>query len=64
MTTGSLPARTTVRHTAHRLPVTGSMASLRSAMPFIRAAILAGVVTMLIMVGLPAVLAIASAASL
>lgn len=64
MTTGTLPAPTQVRHTPNRPPVTGSMASLRAAMPFIRAAILAGVVTALIMVGLPAVLAIASAASL
>lgn len=64
MTTGSLPAQPVVRHSRDELRVTGTMASLRAAMPFIRAVILAGVVTTLIMFGLPAVLAIASAASL
>ena len=40
------------------------MTVLRAAVPFIRALILATVVTALIMIGLPAVLAIAAASSL
>jgi hypothetical protein len=64
MTTQTLPAETVSRHSADGLPVTGSMASFRAAAPFLRAIILAGIVTALIMIGLPAVLAIASASSL
>ncbi len=40
------------------------MTVLRTAVPFVRALILATVVTVLIMIGLPAVLAIAAASSL
>jgi hypothetical protein len=40
------------------------MSPMHTAMPFVRALILAAVVTVLIMFGLPAVLAIASAAAL
>jgi hypothetical protein len=60
MSTGMLPSEPLLRHTADGLSVTGSMALLRAAAPFIRALILAGIVTALIMFGLPAVLAIAA----
>ena len=63
MSTGTLQAEQVVRHTTDVLPVTGTMARFRAAVPFIRALILAGIVTILIMVGLPAVLAIASAST-
>jgi hypothetical protein len=56
MSTGILPAEPTVRHTSDGLSVTRSMVVLRAAAPFIRALILAGIVTALIMIGLPAVL--------
>jgi hypothetical protein len=46
------------------LAVTGSMATIRAALPLIRALIVAGLVTALIMVGLPAMLEIAAASSL
>lgn len=64
MPESTLSAEELARHTGPGLPVTPSMAALRAAAPFIRAAIVAGVVTALIMVGLPAVLAIAAASSL
>ena len=60
----TLPAEPLVRHTADGMPVTRTMTLLRAAAPLLRALILAGVVTALIMVGLPAVLAIARAATL
>lgn len=63
MSSGTLQAEQVVRHTSEGLAVTGSMARFRAAVPLIRALILAGVVTILIMVGLPAVLAIASAST-
>lgn len=63
MSIGTLPAEELVRHSSEGLPVIGSMTRFHSTVPFIRALILAAVVTALIMVGLPAVLAIASAAS-
>ena len=44
MSTGSLPAEHIVRHTADGLPVTRSMTSLRAAVPFLRALILASIV--------------------
>jgi hypothetical protein len=44
--------------------VTRSMANLRAAVPLIRALILIGLVIVLIMFGLPSVLAIAAAATL
>lgn len=64
MSTQTLPAEAVSRHSADGLRVTGSMTVLRAAVPFIRALILATVVTALIMIGLPAVLAIAAASSL
>ncbi len=64
MSTGSLPAQQLIRHTSDGRPVTPSMTRFGAAAPFIRALILAGVVTAIIMIGLPAVLAIASASSI
>lgn len=63
MSTGTMPAQQLIRHTSEGRPVTPSMTRFHAAAPFIRLLILAGVVTALIMVGLPAVLAIASASS-
>ncbi|MGI8928037.1 MAG: hypothetical protein ACR2H0_01035 [Candidatus Limnocylindrales bacterium] len=63
MSTGTLPAEQLVRHSADGLPVIDSMTRFHAAVPSVRALILAVVVTALIMVGLPAVLAIASAAT-
>ena len=64
MSTGSLPAEQLVRHSSDGLAVIPSMTRFHAALPLIRALILAVVVTALIMIGLPAVLAIASAASI
>ena len=64
MTTGTLPAEEVVRHTSDGLAVTRSMARFRAAVPFLRALILVGIVIVLIMFGLPRVLAIAAAAPL
>jgi hypothetical protein len=64
MSSGTLPAEQLARHSAEGLPVTRTMTVLRAAAPFLRALILAGIVTALIMIGLPRVLAIAAAASL
>lgn len=61
--TGRLPDAPVVRHSSASLDVTGSMSTIHSAMPFVRALILAGLVAGLIMLGLPAVLAIAAAAT-
>ena len=63
MTTGTFPAEQIPRHTSGGMPVTRSMAFLRAAVPFLRALFLAGIVTALIMIGLPAVLAIAAAST-
>jgi hypothetical protein len=51
-----------LRHTANGMAVTRTMGTMRAAVPFVRALILATLVTLLIMVGLPAMLAIAAAA--
>ena len=63
MSSGTLPAEQVARHRSDGLDVTRSMTVLRAAAPFLRALILATIVTALIMVGLPAVLAIAAASS-
>lgn len=60
----TLPAEPVMRHTADRMPVTRTMTQFRAAVPFVRAVILAGIVTVLIMIGLPAVLTIAAASSI
>ena len=53
-----------MHHSPGGLAVTRSMAMIRAALPFVRALILAGLVTVLILFGLPAVLTIAAAATL
>ena len=63
MSTGIFPPDRIARHTVDVMPVTRSMALLRAAVPFLRALVLAGIVTALIMIGLPAVLAIAAAST-
>jgi len=64
MSTGSPDPQPQVRHTAGGLAVTRSMATIRAALPFVRALILAGLAIVLILFGLPAVLAFAAAATL
>jgi len=64
MSTSSLHRNRIARHSMDGLAVTGSMATIRAALPLIRALIVAGLVTALIMVGLPAMLEIAAASSL
>jgi len=59
--TGSIP-EALARHTSRILGVPISMELVRAAMPLIRALILATIVTLLIMVGLPQLLAAAAAA--
>lgn len=51
-----------VRHTDDGVAVTRMMGSVRAAFPFVRAMVLAALVTLLIMVGLPAMLAMAAGA--
>jgi len=63
MQTGPVNVDQVVRNTSDGLPVTGSMARFRAAAPFLRALILVGIVIVLIMFGLPRVLAIAAAAT-
>lgn len=64
MSTSPLHRNGIVRHSPDGLAVTGSMTTIRAALPLIRALILAGLVTVLIMVGLPVMLEIAAASSL
>jgi len=52
-----------VRHTTKALVVPLTMQTVRAAYPLIRALVLATIVTLLIMVGLPQLLAAAAAAS-
>lgn len=61
MSTGPVPVGSHVRHTQRGLAVPMSMSTVRSAIPLIRALILATIVTLLIMVGLPTLLAAAAA---
>jgi len=63
MSSGSVPAERVVRHTPRALVVPLTMQTVRAAYPLIRALILATIVTLLIMVGLPQLLAAAAAAS-
>lgn len=51
-----------IRHTAGGVAVTRTMGTMRAAAPFVRALVLATLVTLLIMIGLPAMLAIAASA--
>jgi hypothetical protein len=63
MTTRTLTPESEARHKTSDVAVTGTMARWSFALPFIRALILAGIVIVLIMFGLPRVLAFAAAAS-
>jgi hypothetical protein len=63
MTTGPVQVDQLVRHTPRTLAVPLSMETVRAALPLVRALILALIVTLLIMVGLPQLLAAAAAAS-
>ena len=63
MSTGSIPAERYVRHTPRVLDVPLSMNTVRAVYPLIRAVILAAVVILLIMIGLPTLLAAAAAAT-
>ena len=58
-----VPVDPHVRHTARTLAVPVSMNAVRAYLPLIRALILATIVTLLIMIGLPTLLAAAAAAS-
>jgi len=62
MTTGSVPDGYS-RHTARNAAVPLTMEMVRAALPLIRALILATIVILLIMVGLPQLLAAAAAGS-
>ena len=55
------PEGARTRNTIARPGVTVSVGKLRSALPFVRSLFLAAVVTALIMIGLPAVLALGAA---
>jgi hypothetical protein len=63
MTTGPVPADQTLRHTTRTTTVPVAMEAVRAAYPLLRALVLAIIVTLLIMVGLPQLLAAAAAAS-
>jgi len=63
MTTGPIPAERVLRHTPHVRAVPLTMQTVRAAFPLVRALVLAVIVTLLIMVGLPQLLAAAAAAS-
>ena len=63
MSSAPVPVDGAVRHTAPTPAVPVAMQTVRAAFPLIRAVILATIVTLLIMVGLPQLLAAAAAAS-
>jgi hypothetical protein len=63
MPTGPVQVDRVLRHTPRTLAVPLTMETVRSALPIIRALILALIVTLLIMVGLPQLLAAAAAGS-
>jgi len=63
MPNGPVQTETALRHTSRPLAVPLTMQTVRAAFPLIRALILATIVTLLIMVGLPQLLAAAAAAS-
>jgi hypothetical protein len=63
MSTAPVPAERVLRHTPRTLAVPLTMQTVRAAFPLIRALFLALIVTLLIMVGLPQLLAAAAAAS-
>ena len=63
MSSAPVPVDGAVRHTTHTPAVPETMQTVRAAFPLIRAVILATIVTLLIMVGLPQLLAAAAVAS-
>ncbi len=63
MSTSPAPAEQAARHTSRPLAVPLTMHMVRAAIPLIRALILATIVTLMIMVGLPQLLAAAAAAN-
>jgi hypothetical protein len=63
MSTSQVPVEHVVRHTPRSLVVPHTMQTVRAAYPILRALFLALIVTLLIMVGLPQLLAAAAAAS-
>jgi len=63
MSSAPVPVDGAVRHTTRIPAVPVAMQTVRAAFPLIRAVILATIVTLLIMVGLPQLLAAAAAAS-
>ena len=64
MLTGRRHTGAVVRHSTDALAVTGSMTTIRLALPFVRALVLASLAVVLILFGLPAVLAFAAASPL
>ena len=63
MSNAPAPTERVLRHMPHALAVPLTMQTVRAAFPIIRALFLALIVTLLIMVGLPQLLAAAAAAS-
>lgn len=63
MSTSQVEIEPYVRHTTQATAVPLAMNAVRAAFPLIRALVLATVVTLLIMIGLPTLLAAAAAAS-
>ena len=63
MSTSPVPVEQAVRHTSRSLAVPVAMETVRAALPLLRALVLATIVTLLIMVGLPTLLEAAAAAT-
>ena len=64
MTADSGQSARFVRHSTDALAVTRSMTTFRAALPLVRALILAGLAVVIILFGLPAILAFAEASPL
>jgi hypothetical protein len=63
MSTSPVPVEQSVRHTPRSLAVPVTMENVRAALPLLRALVLATIVTLLIMIGLPTLLEAAAAAT-
>ena len=63
MSTSPVPVEQSVRHTSRGSAVPVAMDSVRAALPLLRALVLATIVTLLIMIGLPTLLEAAAAAT-
>lgn len=63
MSTSPVPVEQSVRHTSRLLAVPVTMENVRAALPLLRALVLATIVTLLIMIGLPTLLEAAAAAT-